>query len=338
MLNPEPPGIIRAHGSFGPWRKGSAGLTPLSGAFELSDADLGRYGGISGLLASRGEFRGPLGHIDIRGEADVPNFEVTSGRHPFGLRAAYQAVVNGLNGDVVLNRIDSEFMRTRIAWRGAVAGRPGQKGKTASLDFASTDARIQDLLRPFVSARHPPFNGAIRFRGHVELPPGDERFLKRVQIRGEFGITGGLFTNPARQADLNQLSSRASGEGKQEQEDPAQAVSNLRGSVALQQGSAHFSNLSFAVPGAAARLDGTYDLISERIDLHGTLSTEASLSQDSSGVKSFLLKPFNKLFKKRDAGAVVPVWIGGTYSQPTYGTSLHPVKARGDYPRVGSLK
>jgi len=40
-------------------------------------------------------------------------------------------------------------------------------------------------------------------------------------------------------------------------------------------GTARFSNLSFSVPGALAQMQGTYNLITEKIDLHGTLKTES---------------------------------------------------------------
>ena len=47
--------------------------------------------------------------------------------------------------------------------------------------------------------------------------------------------------------------------------------------------------------------------------------------------KSVLLKPFNILFKKKHAGAVVPVHLIGTYQDPHAGLDL-PVKASPDKP------
>jgi hypothetical protein len=43
---------------------------------------------------------------------------------------------------------------------------------------------------------------------------------------------------------------------------------------------------------------------------------EATVSEASSGLKSFLLKPFNAIFKKKNAGAVLPVYVTGYYPHP----------------------
>ena len=54
-------------------------------------------------------------------------------------------------------------------------------------------------------------------------------------------------------------------------------------------------------------IDGTCGLESRKVDLHSTLKFDAELSQMTTGVKSVLLKPFDSFFKKKHAGAVVPV-------------------------------
>jgi hypothetical protein len=66
-------------------------------------------------------------------------------------------------------------------------------------------------------------------------------------------------------------------------------------------------------------MSGTYNLLNQQIVLHGTLKTEAHLSQDTSGIKSVLLKPFDPLFKGKKAGAEIPVKIAGTYQNPQFG-------------------
>ncbi len=323
IQNPEPPGRIDADGSFGPWREGSAAQTPVSGNFKFTDAKLA-YGVILGTLASDGSFSGSLGSIGVHGNLRIPDLSASSGRHSVDLKAAYQAVVNGTNGDITLDRVDSEFLNTRVAWRGRIEGKPGVPGKTATVEISSADARIQDLFVPFLQ-RRPPFHGSIRFAASVVLVSGNDPFLNRLQLQGSFGVTGGQFANPETQSDINRLSAKASGvSDRQANDDPSQAISNLKGRVDLKRAVATFHGLSFDVPGAGAQLHGTYDLRSERVDLHGTLSTQASLSHDSSGIKSFLLKPFDWAFKKKDAGAAVPVSITGTSEQPSYGVSPRP--------------
>jgi hypothetical protein len=78
----------------------------------------------------------------------------------------------------------------------------------------------------------------------------------------------------------------------------------------------------FTTPGATARGGGTYSLLNKRIDLHGKLAMQASLSKAAGGIKSLLLLPLDPFFKKKNAGAVLPVKITGTYSHPTFGVSL----------------
>jgi hypothetical protein len=60
--------------------------------------------------------------------------------------------------------------------------------------------------------------------------------------------------------------------------------------------------------------------------LRGTFATEASPSRDAGGIDSVLLKPLDPLFEKKPAGGVVPVGIGETYSNPSYGLALKAKK------------
>jgi hypothetical protein len=69
-------------------------------------------------------------------------------------------------------------------------------------------------------------------------------------------------------------------------------------------------------------MEGTYNLITEKIDLHGTLRTEASPSKTTSGVKALMLKVLNPFFKKTPVGYVMPVKITGTYEHPLFGLDL----------------
>ena len=75
---------------------------------------------------------------------------------------------------------------------------------------------------------------------------------------------------------------------------------------------------------------GTYGVISRKIDLHGTLKSQAELSEMNTGIKSVLLKPFDRLFKKKPAGAVVPVHLIGTYEDPQPGVDIPPKKGKSE--------
>jgi hypothetical protein len=186
--------------------------------------------------------------------------------------------------------------------------------------MTSRQGRIQDLMRLFMKSTRPPMTGAIGFRAKAVVPPDSADFLKRVILDGDFGIASAQFTAPQMRQNIDILSDRARGD--KDDNDPENVISNLKGQVALRNGVATFSQLSFGVPGATARLEGTYNLLNDRIDLHGTLAMQADLSQATKGVKSFLLKALDPFFKKKHAGAVVPVRIGGTYSHPSYSVDL----------------
>lgn len=90
----------------------------------------------------------------------------------------------------------------------------------------------------------------------------------------------------------------------------------------LDQGVIKFERLSFAVPGATVELQGSYGLHGEQLNFAGTLRTEARVSQMTTGIKSFFLKLADPLFKKKGAGAVIPVKISGTREQPQFGLDM----------------
>ena len=70
-------------------------------------------------------------------------------------------------------------------------------------------------------------------------------------------------------------------------------------------------------------LDGSYGLLDQKVDFHGTARLDAELSQTTTGWKSLLLKAVDPLFRKKNAGAVVPIKIGGSRDRPSFGLDLH---------------
>lgn len=85
---------------------------------------------------------------------------------------------------------------------------------------------------------------------------------------------------------------------------------------------AKFTDTSFAIPGAVATMHGTYNLEDMKIDFHGDLKTDSSISNETTGAKAILLKPLDPLFKRKRAGAVVPVGVTGSYANPQFGLAL----------------
>jgi hypothetical protein len=328
LSNPEPPGEITTAGQFGPWNADDVGKTVVTGDYTFQHADLGVFHGIAGLLSSSGKFAGVLDRIEVQGGTDAPDFTVTSSSHQVQLRTQFHAVVNCENGDTFLKGVNAKFWKTTVWAEGSVAGRAGQPSKTASLQLTARDGRIQDILFLFAKSPRAPMSGTVSFQAKVSIPPGKRPFLEKVRLQGDFGIAAGSFTKFDTQQGVNNLSEGASGEAdrrKSENSDEAEAetvLSNLKGHVLLKDGMARFSNLSFGVPGAVAQLHGTYNLISEKIDLHGTLKTDAEPSEATHGMKALMLKILDPFFKKKHGGYAMPVKITGTYGHPTFGLDL----------------
>jgi hypothetical protein len=334
--NPNPPGEIAVEGKFGVWSEGAPENTPVSGNYTFEQADLSVYQGITGTLSSTGKFEGNLGRIEIVGKTDTPDFLVKSGGHPTRLTSEFQAHVDAIHGDTFLDHVGADFRKTHIDAQGDVIGSKDGAGKIAKLDFSSSHARIEDLLLFFVEAKRAPMSGAVRLHAHVELPAGKEEFLKRVKLRGGFGVDSGIFTNSSTQQDIDRLSASARGgkdknkesKNKNEKDDPETVLTDLSGQVSMLGGSARFTDLSFGVPGAAARFQGTYDLSNYKVDLRGQLKLDSRISNTESGTKALLLKALDPFFKKRKNREIVPVHISGTYKHPAFGLDFHDKAAQ----------
>jgi hypothetical protein len=244
-------------------------------------------------------------------------------------------LVNGTNGDLKLDPVESSWDKTTVISRGTIEG-PSQakKLKTVTLDMTCSRGRVQDLLQLFVHDQAP-MSGTITFKAHVLVPPGPDRFLNKVRLLDEFKIEGAKFTNHVTQQDVEILSARAQGEAEKIEDDQDKdkrngtdtvsrdlkpVASNFKGNVVLRNGVAHFTKLSFDIPGATALLDGTYDLRSRAIDGHGTVHLDTQLSKATTGVKSFLLKVVKPLqpHKKGEKGSDVAVHVTGTYGHPSF--------------------
>ena len=331
LHNTEPPGEIQTDGTFGPWDDDDPAATRVSGSYSYDHVVLGVFKGIAGNLTSRGKFGGTLGQINVEGDVDVPDFEITEVGHKSHLASHYTAAVNGTNGDTSLTRVETHFGRTTVLSQGEVKGRPGQHGKTVNIVVNVGSGRIEDLLRMFSSAAKPAETGSIRLQSKIELPPGPQPFLRRIRLTGDFGIGGGRFTSPRVQGPLNRLAASAadenrenhnSSENKTEPEtNAATVVSDLKGHMAAAAGVATLSNLSFSEPGSVAQINGTYDLLSKRLDMHGVLRTTGKIADTTTGFKAVVLKALTPLLKKKSF-TVLPFSITGTPADPTFGLDL----------------
>ncbi len=322
LLNAKLPGEIRADGQFGPLRPQDVSSTFLSGSYVFQHADLGVFPGIGGTLSSTGKFNGVLEHIQVEGSTDAPDFQVKRSDHAVHLKTQFHAIVNGMDGDVSLQSVHAQFEWTTVVSQGEVANKAGSEGKTVSLSSTELQGRIQDWLRLFSKADRPALTGAMNFKAQVLVPPGKRGFIERIDLLGDFGIDAMSFTSSTTQENVDSLSQLAQGE--KETVDPTSVIENLKGHVELKNAIATFSDLSFSVPGALAHVHGTYGLLTEQINFHGSLQVDNKLSKGSKGMKSFLLKFVEPFLKQKNAGEIVPIKIGGTFSNPSYGLDLTP--------------
>jgi hypothetical protein len=185
LSSPEPPGEITTSGKFGPWNEDDVGKTAVSGEYVFQQADLGVFRGIAGLLSSSGKFSGVLDRIEVQGITDTPHFTVISSSHLVQLRTQFHAVVNGENGDTFLEKVAATFLKTTVWSEGSVAGTSGQPGKTASVELAANDGRIQDILLLFTRSPRAPMSGTVSFHANVAIPPGKRPFLEKVVLQGD---------------------------------------------------------------------------------------------------------------------------------------------------------
>ena len=323
LRNPVPPGEIRTDGQFGPLRRDDPGKTPASGEYVFEHADLGVFPAIGGALSSTGKFGGVLEQLEVAGNTDVPNFEVDRSPHAVRLKTEFAATVNGMDGNVALKSVRVEFGKTSLKVHGEIAGRAGAAGKTVALDGTQQQGTIQDWLRLLAKAEHPAMEGPMTFRAQAQVPPGERQFIERVNLQGDFVIGSADFTKPSTQKQVDNLSQVAMGGKPMPDEAPPVGVeANMKGHVEMKNATATFTDLYFGVPGALAHVHGTYGILTEKIDLHGDLRVDSKLSKGAAGIKAVLLKVAEPFFKKKKHGEIVPIKVGGTFSDPTYGLDV----------------
>jgi hypothetical protein len=329
LTNGVPPGEIYTDGRFGPWNADNPGDTPLQGTFAFDRADLSVFHGISGTLASRGSFGGALNYIDVHGETETPDFVIEVGGHPFPLATTYHAIVDGTNGDTLLEQIDAKFLNSTLLAKGAVLdGPPGEHGRTVSLDVTMTKARIEDLMRMAVKQSTPPMIGALQLTTKFLLPPGETDVSERLRLNGRFSMSNAKFTNREVQAKIVELSHRGRGKDLAVSREPI--ASDFKGQFILGNGRLQLKDLRFAVPGAQVRLAGVYVLKPETLAFKGDLLMDAKVSQTVSGWKSLLLKIADPIFRKNGGGSSVPIKIEGSRNAPKFGLDMGRVFRRSD--------
>jgi hypothetical protein len=186
-----------------------------------------------------------------------------------------------------------------------------------SLVLAVRRGRIEDFLYLFTQSARPGLSGNLSLQTKILLPTTPEPFLKKLRMEGGFQIASAHFTSASTEQSLDRIRNRSRGEPT---DYGADAVSNLRGRVAVGKGVAWLRDVLFESPGASARLSGTYDLLDKRVDMQGMAHLDTNLSGAASGVKSVFLKLLDPFFKsRRQKGSNVPIRLKGTYGHASLG-------------------
>ena len=315
LTNPTPPGRISTEGTFGPWQADDPSQTPLAASYRFDNADLGVFDGISGILNSSGSFKGVLERIEVDGTTSMPAFALSDVGNGMTLETRFHSIVDGTNGNTLLQPVEATLGETKIRASGGVVEREGEDGRTVELDVAIDGGRLEDILRLAVKGPQPPMTGVMVLRTTLLLPPGDRDAIQKLRLDGTFSVAKAEFTKPRVQDTVDAFSTKARGVIDNT---PDPVVSNFRGTFRMRDGAIQFSDVTFAMPGARVNVSGRFMMESEALDFRGTVRLDAKLSQLTTGVRSFFLRAIDGLFRHDDI-TVVPITIGGTANKPKVG-------------------
>lgn len=314
LTNPKPPGLIQTSGTFGPWDFDEPSDTPLTGKYDFEHADLSVFNGISGILSSRGSFKGVLHNIVVDGTTDTPDFQLDRGAREVHLTTEFHAIVDGTNGNTYLQPVNAHFLNSNVITNGEVAGKPGVKGKFITLDVDVENSRLEDMLELASHSDTPALRGKIVFRGHILLPPGKDTVLHKLVLNGNFQVTDATFTSDKVNHAITEISRR--GQGKPNDPSIQNPPAAFSGDFLLKNSRLDFSKLRFTVPGALADMKGSYGVKSGELNFAGAVEMQATLSQMVTGKKKGLLIALDPLFNRHGAGTYLPVEIAGTRQDP----------------------
>ena len=313
---PKPPGTVKSNGHFGPWNASEPGDTPLEGDYAFDNADLGIFAAIAGTLSSKGTFDGSLDSVRARGTTYVPNFQLKMSGNALPLSTSFEALVDGTNGNTVLQPVRATLGHTSFTTTGAVIQHEEYSHRGISLKVDMPNGDMRDLLR--LAMKGSPFmEGFINMKSSIDIPPLTGAVKNKLILDGTFDLHGAKFLKSTIQDQIDQLSRRGQGQPKNEEID--EVISRMQGSFHLENQVMTFRSLAFEVPGAAVSVAGTYNLAQDTLDFHGALKLRAKLSETMSGWKRWVLKPIDPFFAKNGAGTFLKIKIEGDSHHPKFG-------------------
>ncbi len=329
LTNPVPEGLVESSGTIGPWNRQQPLALPVRGDYKFSLAKLGTIRGIGGTLSSTGKYDGHLEQIVVTGTTSTPDFSLDMGGKPAPLTADFRAIVDASDGTTKLDRVDARLFATAIAVTGLIDNLPGPGRRHIDLHARVDKGRIEDVLRLVVDRENPALSGDVSLTARIRIPPGPQPVKRRLNMTGSFGLDRAQFSDAGVHKRLVELSRRSQGKDKEAGDLSPGALSSLEGRFALADAVIKLDDVTFEVPGAAVHVAGQFVSETGALDLAGELRMQASMSAAVGGVKSIFLKPFDWMFRRDGAGAVVPIEISGTYKNPAIGVNIRRVFTRG---------
>lgn len=354
LTNPRPHGAVHTTGSFGPWAVADPGESPVTGQYTFDHADLSDFKGIAGILSSKGNFEGTLRQLTADGQTSTPDFRLTDFGQPLPLTTTFHARIDATNGDTVLEPVDATLGHSHFTARGQVARikptEPISEPSTNSSTQASADssakapvplgqgkdidlninidrARIEDFLRLTSRSGPPTLTGNVTTKARLHIPPGTQSVERRMTLKGSFVLDQAVFTSEKIQDDLRQLSLRGQGRPKEvKTTDPNSIQSTMVSDFQLVNGAISLPDLTYTVPGAKIRVNGTYNLDGGAINFVGTAAMDATVSQMLGGILGVLAKPADRFFKKDGAGTEIPFHVSGTRDNTSFGIDFNLLK------------
>ena len=185
LTNPKPPGQIHSVGTFGPWVADEPSATPLKGDYEFKNANLGVFTGIAGILNSTGSFEGLLSQITAKGQATVPDFRLTMANNPVPLSTQFEVLVDGTNGNTVLQPVKATLGSTRFQTSGGIIKHEGDKRRSIDLEATMPNGQLRDVLR--LAMKGAPFmEGTLFLKTKISLPPLSSKVREKLRLNGTF--------------------------------------------------------------------------------------------------------------------------------------------------------
>jgi hypothetical protein len=194
-------------------------------------------------------------------------------------------------------------------------------GHDTNLQVVMEKGRVEDMLALSMKGNPTLMRGALTTKTHLEIPPGPVSVSRKMRIAGTFAISGAMLNDPKMQTQLDAMSMRAQGKPKLANAQDAELVgSAVSGKFSQANAVLDVSELNFRIPGAQAEMNGQVQFVGSTFEFHGKVRTQATASQMTTGWKSLLLGPFDKLLKKNGAGLELPIKVTGKGS--TYDVRL----------------